>query len=232
MNLNDVFDQLVYGELSKSYMGENGEVSTKDYNRLITHINLGLTELHKRFDLKRKSVNVTVIDAVYDYEINQSKDVIEVLQVVNGEGVDIPINAVQAVSSLEEAAHYKDTESVFIPNSDHIVVNKGMKPQVLTVFYRANHPVITKVLVADLARFDPKTVDIDLPFTYLDALLYFIGSRLFTAEGVTSINGRAPFNAGNNYAAKFEAACNLLVREGLDISESVNKNKFSMRGFV
>jgi len=232
MNLNDIFDQLVYGELSKSYMGEDGEVAPRDYNRLITHINLGLTELHKRFDLKRKSQYVTVMGGVYEYPINQSRDIIEVMQVINAEGVDIPINSTHVVSSVEEAEYYAEKESVFLPNSDLLVVNKGMKPQVLTVSYRANHPTIAKVNQVDSSRFDPKTIDIDLPFTYLDALLYFIGSRMFNAEGASTAANRSPFHTGNNYASKFEAACNLLVREGLDMGESIHKDKFSMRGFV
>ena len=52
MTLSDVFDQLAYGEFSKIFLGESGAIPQSNWNRIITHINLGLTELYKRFDLK------------------------------------------------------------------------------------------------------------------------------------------------------------------------------------
>ena len=53
ITLQEVFDNLVYGEFAALSMAEEGSINVKEYNRLITHVNLGVGELYKRFELKR-----------------------------------------------------------------------------------------------------------------------------------------------------------------------------------
>jgi hypothetical protein len=75
-------------------------------------------------------------------------------------------------------------------------------------------------------------IETELPRTYLEALLYFVASRVFNPVGLESAVIRAPFHTGNNYYSKYEAACALLASVGLDVEETVEYHKFSSKGFV
>lgn len=54
MKLIEIFNQLTFGELAQLSMGgmDAGEINDKNYDAVLSHINLGLTALHKRFPLK------------------------------------------------------------------------------------------------------------------------------------------------------------------------------------
>ena len=58
MLLSELFDQLTFGELSQIYVAGRDEIGIQaaDYEKIIPHINLGLTELHKRFEIKTNTL--------------------------------------------------------------------------------------------------------------------------------------------------------------------------------
>lgn len=56
MTLQEIFDQLAYGEFRTLSVGEDG-IQPKSYASMINHINLGLNALYKRFPLKRVRLN-------------------------------------------------------------------------------------------------------------------------------------------------------------------------------
>lgn len=219
IKLSEIFDNLVYGEFSKLSIGEDGSVTTKDYNRLITHINLGISELFKRFSLKHAEVAVTVIKGTTLYSLGEN--VVEVLRVMDKLGIELPINRVE----------YGITGSVVTPTLSTIKV-KDVEPQVLTVTCKMAPTPIELVPVDILGEYEPSLIETELPRTYLEALLYFVASRVFNPVGLESAVNRAPFHTGNNYYSKYEAACALLASVGLDVEETVEYHKFSSKGFV
>ena len=54
MLLSDIFEQLTMGEVSQLSLGgtNEGGVLPQDYPKIVPHINLALTEIYKRFNLK------------------------------------------------------------------------------------------------------------------------------------------------------------------------------------
>ena len=92
----------------------------------------------------------------------------------------------------------------------------------LNLVYRANHPIIDP----DVGAFDPGTTEIELPYSHLNALLLFVASRINNPIGMTN-----EFNAGNNYAAKFEMECQFLEGAGLEVDQGSSGAKLRNRGF-
>jgi len=232
MTLSDVFDQLAYGEFSKIFLGESGAIPQASWNRIIAHINLGLTELYKRFDLKQVELPVEVLAGTLDYDLKEGGDFIEILHVFNSDNVEIPLNNRVTAINKEWGAAQAVVDRVHTNVPSVLSVNPQMLPQVLTVVYKAGHVPIPKIADADLDGFDLTGVQIDLPVTYLEALLYFVASRIFNPMDLSNVVGRQPFHSGNNYYSKYEAACAQLMTKGLDISEKLDTGLFQRKGFI
>ena len=98
-----------------------------------------------------------------------------------------------------------------------------LKTDKLNVVYRANHPIIT----ISLGLFDPNKVDIELPYSHLEALLYFVASRVNNPIGMNN-----EFHAGNNYAQKYELACQELERVNMRIDVGQTNHKLYQKGFA
>lgn len=232
MTLSDVFDQLAYGEFSKIFLGESGAIPQTSWNRIIAHINLGLTELYKRFDLKQVELPVNVVAGTLDYDLKGAGDFIEILHVFNENQLEIPLNNRIIPLNKEWGAAQSTVDRVHTNVPSVLSVNPQMLPQVLTVVYKAGHVPIPKIDDAALDGFDLTGVQIDLPVTYLEALLYFVASRIFNPMDQGSVANRQPFHSGNNYYSKYEAACAQLMSKGLDISESLETGLFQRKGFI
>ncbi|MCZ3125909.1 hypothetical protein NYZ29_17295 [Acinetobacter baumannii] len=240
MKLSDIFDQLAYGELSQLALVADGEIIPKDVNRIIAQVNMGLAELHKRFMLKRKTLTLQALDDVIRYPLLSkyaeskgaelpyildkdepfSDDIIEILSVHDENGRELALNTHQAMRN-----EYSVPE-VFTPAFNILRFAEDPVGK-YTVTYKAGHPQLAKI--TDVQGFDPSKVDIELPMTHLEALLFYIASRVITPINGT-MNG-AP-QEGMNYAQRFEQACMLLLQQGLDVEESRESSRFVRNGFV
>lgn len=237
MKLSDIFDQLAYGELSQLSLVNDQEIIPDDYNRVISQVNMGLTELHKRFMLKRKTLTLRALEDVLRYPLRKSnsvsggsqqafiidaddpfqEDIIEVLSVHGPKGEELPLNVQREVEQL----------SVFTPGLDIVRFNVDPPLGDYTVTYKASHPVIPKVV--DPLTFDASHIDIELPMAYLEALLFYIASRV-TTPIVGGMNGNP--SEGMTYAQRFEQACQTLLYQGLDVEVNRESTRFSQNGFV
>ncbi|HDU7846651.1 hypothetical protein [Acinetobacter baumannii] len=241
MKLSDVFDQLAYGELSSLSLAVDGEVEPREVNKIITHVNLGLTELHKRFVLKRKTLTLqTLADKsryvllakygesaggsdpyILDADDPFKDDIIEVLRLNDEKGNEVLLGKTHLNGNRRNTIEVvQPAYNILRFVSD---VEAGTK---FTVEYQANHATIPKVV--DFESFDASKVDIDLPMTYLEALLFFIASRVITP---ISNNLGSP-QEGTSYSALFEKECQDLAVQGLDVDQAAINDRFSYNGFV
>ena len=78
MTLQEIFNQLMVGELSQISIGgsEAGEISRANYPRLVPHITLGLTALYKRFTLKEGEVTIRLLPGISKYSIDSNGDTV------------------------------------------------------------------------------------------------------------------------------------------------------------
>lgn len=223
MKLSEVFSQLAYGELSQTVLAEmvEGELDENRYPMLLASINLGLTALHKRFNLKEGRLTFPLTTAGNVYRLTVP-DLHKIERIYTAEGEELSLN------------NGNDSFSCYTPRMDTIrvplkIVNQDAdipdkyKTSELLVVYRANHPILTAVN----GIIDPETLEVDLPYSHLEALLYFVASRIHNPIGMVN-----EFNAGNNWAAKYEMECQKLEQLNLEVDEEQFNDRVVRNGWV
>lgn len=233
MTLLDIYNQLAYGELRMLTIGgssvntETDGIKPEDYKRLLPHVQLGLTVLHTRCALKESSVLIPLALPRVTYTVAKKQDtptgwaddllmIERVHGIYQGEEVELPIDDLTEPASIMKLA----ANRIIIPSDAPWLA----ETTVLDVKYRANHPAINPYI----ANAAPLAVPIDLPYTHLEALCYFVASRLHNPIGMTP----GAMHEGNNYATKFEAAVAQLNDLGMHRSVSGMSNQFEAKGFV
>lgn len=254
MKLQSIFDQLTSGEFSQLNIGGAGQGVIDDTNmgKVVDHLNLGLTDLFTRFELKigtavlqlqpdqttypmtsKRAVSkyrATIPPAlpapvpyIIDSVADPFKDDILLMTRIYTDGdYELPLNRLDVPYSLLTSK----MDRLEVPLS---IVNKAQTlPEVLLtnnlrVVYRCNHPILNM----NVGAFDPDRLEIELPYSHLTALLYFVASRASNPVGLGQ-----EFNAGNTYAAKYAAECQRLKLDGMEIQQRGDDSKFQERGFV
>ena len=108
------------------------------------------------------------------------------------------------------------------------IVDKGvgvpdwLQTDRLLVTYRQGHPKI----LPGAGEYDGNRVEIDIPETHKQALLYFVASAVHNPIGMGQ-----EFNAGNTYFAKYMAEVQTLKEDGMYIDQADQGTKFESKGF-
>lgn len=247
MKLSEIFSQLTTGELSQLSIGgaQKGAIAEADYHKVLNSVNLGLADLFSRFTIKEGRLLLTLQTGKTNYSllsnfaVNSRRSVEPVRYIIDT--VDEPfqddINKVERI--LTDAGHELtlnregDPESVITPSATVIRVPKllvvtGDRPDYLKttqleIFYRCTHPFLVK----RPGYFDPGRVEVGLPRVYLQALLYFIASRMHNPVGM-----QTEFHSGNNYAMKYEQECARLAGLNLQIDQVQENTRLERNGWV
>jgi len=238
MKLSEVFSQLAYGELSQLNLVDQttGEIATGKYTQLVSHINMGLTALYKRFPLKESRLVVTLQSGRISYPLSTEEDVRLGVE-AGAEDFEDDILKVERVYvsggkelGLNDAS---DRYSCFTSSATTLrvpieIVDKtpGIPAELVTdtllVVYRAKHPILV-----NKTSFNPANIQIELPYSHLEPLLYYVASRVNNPIGMTN-----EFHAGNSYAAKYEKSCQELEMVNLRVDQGSQNTKLRQKGFV
>jgi hypothetical protein len=231
MLLSEFKDYLRYGELSQVTHGELFADST-DIARLVSHINLGLIELHKRFPIKTSEVVIQLWEHITEYTIHSSNaesqmapgddaddfyvkdsafypfmdDILQIIQVFNEDGEEIPLN--------DENKKY----SLFTTSSNKIFHPYPDNDNAITLIYQCIAPKLSAATATD-------ATEIDIPQQFAEALLNYVSYRTFSA-----INMNSP--EATNYYAKFEASCALITNFSLTHRSNTTNMKLENSGWV
>lgn len=242
MKLSTIFTQLTHGELSQLDIGgaDGVGIQSCDYTKIVAHVNLGLVELYKRFFLKEAEVVIQQYDHIQTYYLEGKyaetsgsdepikyivdsvyqpfkDDVLKIEQVFNELGIPLIENQDGCMSCLpgQGALH-----PIYTPSYNSIQVPQPEKENQMIVTYRASHE---EILVPGL---DPKTTEVHLPPGLLEALVLYVGARVYAGMN-------ADQNAeGNNYYAKFEASCKTYTNLGLQKRDDHTNTKLDCAGWV
>lgn len=248
MKLQEVFEQLTFGELSQISMGggEQGVIAESNYRRIMPHITLGLLALYKRFPLKEGKLILGLVEGTLSYSLSSKNavanprypsapkyiqdtsterfkdDLLKVERVYTEAGYEMSINDKSDVYSLNTP-----TSHILVVPED-IVEQKEclpfeLKTETLEVFYRANHPAITN----HTCFFDAERIELELPYSHLEPLLLFVASRVHTPTGMTN-----EMNMGNTYFAKYEASCQQLENTNLRVDQNSQNTRLRENGWV
>lgn len=212
MTLDDIFNQLSYGELIQTFAGsgDSGLMESKDRPRIAASVYLGLVELHKRFLIKEATERVTVVEGTLTYGLTAT-DAQRIERMLDPSGNELTVNSIG------------DDESIRTPTLKSFTFPKAPTYSYVDVVYRATHPKLDESLIESA----PEDITIDLPEEYLEPLLFYVASRVLSPIGISG-----QFHEGNNYTAKFEAACERLRVENIRVDSIGENDRLEVNGWV
>jgi hypothetical protein len=237
MKLSEVFELLQYGELASiSISGGIDEVKgirVEDYPTLISHINLALTDLHTKFNLKERELviqqydNITIYHMQSDYAVSNTSstqpvkyivdteedkfndDILRVNAIFDEAGCELPINDENRANSLFLNG-YSSLQIPF-PSSENSVF----------IMYRANHEKLN-VQLPDLEA------EINIPAYCVEALLSYVTSRVHCQRTTQEAQANAV-----SYMAKYNNLCDQIEeRNNLHNNPSNSNFKLGENGWV
>lgn len=250
MKLKAIFDQLVGSEITQACIGGQnaGVINDQNQHILINHINLGLTDLFTRFLLKEGKLKLRVHPAITSYVLSSDyavtnplslvgvkyvddaglpfkDDLAKIHSVMTAEGEDVTVNEATDPWTI----HNPSTLILEFPKE--VVAKQSCIPsKFFTEYYEVTYRALHPTLEADPENpVNPSTINVELPSSYLHALLAFVASRVYGPLGQG-----AEASLGVSYANKYEQLCRQLESKKLDVDNSSTgvDNRFHARGWV
>jgi len=240
MKLQDIFDQLQYGELSHLSLGALD--TPERQKQAIAHINMGLLELHKRFWLISKNLIIYLYPHMREYLIdyrhlitNQIKpepyqyilesvhapfkdDLLKIESIFDNKGKELPLNNVTLTEANKEELS-TEVSSFFTPQYNILRVPIDYVGDVVIVQYRANHPKLS-------LECEPEETEVILPPLFLEPLLLYVGHR------ASRILNSDTNQESNNYLQQFELSCKNIRDWGYEIKVHNTNIKLDNSGWV
>lgn len=236
MLLSEIFDSLRHGELGHMYMGgkEIDGIAAEDWPAIVSHINLGLSALHKRFPLKYDEVIIQQFEEIQTYYLRKqyaltnsnSNELIK--YIMDSEYQPFKENVIKIETVYSEFGEERpindnnDNRSVFTPQFDAIIKPYNCKENAMSVVYRANHD---KIIVTD--DFNPDAIEVHLPITLIEPLLFFVANRVLNGMGAGN-----NIQEANHYLSKYELACAQIETYGLMNKEAASNIRLEKSGWV
>lgn len=219
MTLQDIYNQLAYGELRDLFMGGTDidlgsqGVQPSFFEQYLPFVQAGLTNLHTRFALKEITFTIQLVANESNYSLSTIKELIKVSRIygaLNEKSYEIPLNDLDNPASIRTPTY----NTLLIPiSSDDAPWLKSTSE--IQISGRADHAALN----VPLANSAPQIVPINLPDTFLDALTLYIASRKVNTRGMQP----GGMHEGNNYYQRYEAACAALKNYGVEVdSDSQN----------
>jgi len=248
MTLQDILDQLTYGELSQLDMGGNSDefgLSVGNTSQVLSHIDMGLIDLHKRFNLHKGTVVLTLNENVDMYRIHSSASMVNGTAAIPylADTVANPFqdnllkierietmasNTVKGITGSEDGLvdlplnDIGDKDSAYTTGFDTLTFSKISTGQMVIVHFRATHVAID---IANNA--EPETIEVCLSRAHLLALVLFVASRIYA--NMATLTGQ---QTATEYYQKYEAECQRIGNLGLEQTSYQTNNKLQRKGFI
>lgn len=231
MKLSKIYETLAASEVfTYELADENGDILPRHRRRITTLINAGLSDLYQRFSIKEGVLDLEVTENKQHYIL--SDDVLEVLRMTTPEGKVYNLNSV--TSSLSPTTGpYGNVSNISNPSFCHASYNELFFSDVPSagtyrIVYKGD---ATHISLDGIDTANPKTIEIPLPLTYLNALCYYVAAKVYNPAGAESV-ARSMFHEGNNWRSMYEDECNRL-KANLAGAKSFNEvSNFTRGGWV
>lgn len=217
MLLSELFMYLAYGELSQMAIGTNnrGGIDESDYPTLISHINLGLTNLHSRLPLKQSQVIIAQqsdrilypLTSIYATNSNSEEKNKFILDSATAPFINDVLKIEEVYTDKNILLSLNDstnTESLFTPSFNTLQIPSPKSNKVLAVLYRANHPQLPAKRGVDISA-----LNVDIPTVLIEPLLTFIVGRVVAAG-----SNQASIQEAAAYQQKFELQVQQIINSG------------------
>lgn len=234
MKLSELFTYMTYGEFAQLNIGidDAGMVSDKDYPTLVSHINLGLTNLFSRLNLKQGKLQLqtsttrntyplivehAVTSKVSGYEkfILDSPseiytgDLLKVEEILDADGNVLPLNK-------------RETNNRITTVEYNVLNIENPIDGILTVNYRAGHKALPVK-----QGIDPESTVINIPSSLVEALLLYAASRVSASRVTLESQQQA---AG--YMSRYEQAVTTYGITGQVFAVEDDNTRFFDNGWV
>lgn len=223
-----------------------GKVKPDQYSKVLSFINTGLAALYHRFNLKENTLYLRLVEGLTSYELKSVRGVSNLSPIVQPKYIEdagnpfkddlVKVMGVYTEKGTELSLNDStDPFSVYTPTALNLLVNPKLvtspkndlpdeyKTDTLKVVYQALHPPITE----GKGFFDPSRITVELPYTHLQALLFYVASRAHSPMGMVEEG-----LAGSNWFAKYENECRMLESLGGVRDSEYGSNKFINNGWV
>lgn len=236
--LKDLFTLLATGEFSNIALSRNntGGINESEYAKIVGHINLGLVELYKRFRLMNNELVLHVSPTTMTYYLREDR-MVPAHQISSSRYIERPddlegcLNIVEITGAFDADGNeltinnrFK-TPAIVQSSTDTLKISKLTEAQTISITYQAFPSKI--VLDAD---FDPEACVLPIPDTIIEALLYYIASRVYKPTGANNSTANADKSAG--YQQQYELSCQKLELFGLGIQDDDSSNTFEEKGWA
>lgn len=232
MKLSKIYETLAASEVfTYELADEDGDILPRHRRRITTLINSGLSDLHQRFSIKEGVVDLKVTEDKQHYIL--SDDVLEVLRMTTPEGKVYNLNSVTSSLTPTTGPYGNVSPHSSNPSLCHASYNELFFSHVpcAGVYHIVYKKDATHISLDNIDTADPKTIEVPLPLTYLNALCYYVAAKVYNPAGAESV-ARSMFHEGNNWRSMYEDECNRL-KANLAGAKSFNEvSNFTRGGWV
>jgi hypothetical protein len=236
MKLTEIFHALEYGELSTqtSLVETVTGVLPENYNKVISFINLGLANIHEKLNVKLGDAYILMLDGVAEYYLdskyafsnpNGDPDVRYILDSPATPYKNNAIKILEAFTEIGEPLPINDRteeKSVFTPSQLSIQIPWKVAGDVINIVYRAAPDLIILSEYDDIGD-----IEVDLPRTYLEPLLYYIAYQHFAGVG-----GQSGTPTSLGYFQKYQARMQEIEFNGVPNKDLSASTDFQKGGWV
>ena len=228
MTLEDILQQLQSGEFAFLKIGEFE--TPEEQKKVLAHISLGLTDLHKRFWLRSKDIIINILPDIREYVLSNKYNLRNIdtiytkyiVDTVEQPFEDDLLRIERIFNELGEEQYLNDDyreESFYTPAYNRIKIPISYTGKQVLVEYRANHPKLNP-------ECDICDLEIDLPPPLLDPLLLFVAHR-----AARSLNPDQNAES-NNYFQMYDIACKNVMNNSFQIVPERTNIKLDVGGWV
>lgn len=184
----------------------------KDSVAVISFINLGVLELHKRFTLLESEAIITLQTGKTSYSLDGSDSSVSI---TNPENLLIITDCYDEQGEPVIINDERNPLGIMTPSYNTVEVPNVVQDEKLSIIYRAYSGFVNS-----------ETDNIPLPPQLLEPLLHYIGYRgnSTVTVGIKEEN--------NSHYIRFDQSCKRIIEQGLHIADDLESYTFDQRGFV
>lgn len=232
MLLSEYMTSLVDGELNGINLGHNNLTGASSYNspELTAYINAGLLDLHTRFSIKQKQIDVREFEDIRDYFLDPKFAVsnpapVSHPYILDNAGdpfnerplrIDTVYDSEGCAAKLNEQG---SSDRVRITSTNSIHVTKPKNGEILTIHYRAA-PNKAKVGCS-------QTEELDLPMSYMNALTTYVVQKVYSTK-----TDESSVIKSNQMLGQYQEICRVIEHYGLNTIEKLVNRKLEKNGWV
>lgn len=225
MKLDQYVEQLTEVELSQYITGDTSNYQeAKYFPRMINLINMGLSNLHQLFLLKKGYMTLTQEEGVSIYTLVPESPYLEIeTEPMNFIEV-ISVNEVESGrASIHNPNHVRKTPVTSIKNASylsfylrsHHEITFNTTDGVYQIMYRRNATPIQDP--RRTINFNARNIEVDIPDMYLEALNCYVAERAVAPITNITNTSRIELTPAYQFRQRYERAIQLLISTTNDV---------------